>query len=1260
MATAELGINIVARNQARGVLKGLQGDIKGIQQSLGGVMKIAAGNALATGMIAGLNAVTNSLRGVVGGFGEAVQASADFNAQISSIGAVSGASASQLGELKQLASDLGVDPRLKVSAVEAAQAIEMLARNGLKVPDIMAGAAEATVLLANATGADFSTAADVGTDAMALFNIEAKDMITAVDGITSVVNNSKFDINDYRLALSQGGGVAATVGVEFDDFNATLAAIAPLFGSGSDAGTSFKTFLQRLVPQSNEAASAMFELGLMTEDGSNAFFDASGNIKDMAEISGILNRATKSLTEEQKINYLSTIFGSDAMRAAAGIAGNTEAEFRALQETMGQTSATDAASKRMDNLAGDMEIFRGVVESVKIQIGDEFDPALRAVFQSATTLLSDFAPAIVQFASNTGDALDRTIKRIMNVKTQFDFLASGGNVVGGILAALGTATGADVTVPIGAKVVSVDWGGLKASFDNATKDFSITIADYVTGTFNLADYTTTLEIGDFFSGTLNLKDKIAQVSIGDFFAGASIGAGGKITLTFNETDFTFDFMAIKEAIVAQLYLLRSGVSLEVSGLSFSSVVATVAGAISGIPALVSAQLGELTEFATIGTTLQTGLNTLVGPDGALSKGIDFVLSTVADFSTSLATVDVTAATTIMSSVATNVGALITTIGGLQIEAISGGATALSGLAIAITDFSTKIVESINSEAVGATLSTFATGFIDKFTAAISGVGASGMAGAAAALINGISAALRGALSIESTSGIGESVGGLARALMEQITAVFTNESMAANLGEAAVNLSVGLFTAISGALSGLGDSLEGSGGAIGLAGSAATFVGNFIDGVAASLATADFSAVAAAIQGGIKGAFDASLGVVGIDEESSRDRLVQARADKDAAEARAAEIRANAQEQFAQGQITVAQKQSAEIDAAATEFQAISQGRMSVALDVVSSAVRDLFSDITSFKNPFGGGVARGSSDGSGGFGSSVVGLTGDTDIKAQIGPATQAIGEFTQSVLSAKAQIGQIVEGPQTAEEMGFNQEGFTQAQKAVEEFTLSTGQQSEFLQSFQEQSIATSTTQQEAANISAEAQTASAQATMAANAALESLPEPTAAVSSSMTDASASIFGVSESIMSIVGPMGFVASAIIKVAEEIYSAIEQLRGVADAAAAATAAIRGAAAGAAATGAAAGTGASPGSSAAGTNAIGTRNWRGGMTWVGETGPELVSLPRGSGIYSNSDSMAMAGGGGITVNVNIASVASNIDMERFAHKIADIVQRRRR
>lgn len=193
--------------------------------------------------LGGITAVTAA----VGGLGAAsLGAAMDMETMMSTIASNMNTTTDQIAPLGDLIQSLGLDPNLKVTAVEAAQAIDMLARNGLTMQQILDGAAHSTVLLANATGTTFDNAANIGTDAMAIFGIEAANMSEAVDGIVSVTTNSKFSIDDYALALAQGGGAAAAAGVEFGDFNTAIAAISPLFASGSDAGTSFKTMITRL------------------------------------------------------------------------------------------------------------------------------------------------------------------------------------------------------------------------------------------------------------------------------------------------------------------------------------------------------------------------------------------------------------------------------------------------------------------------------------------------------------------------------------------------------------------------------------------------------------------------------------------------------------------------------------------------------------------------------------------------------------------------------------------------------------------------------------------------------------------------------------------------------------------------------------------------------------------------------------------------------------------------------------------------------
>lgn len=341
---------------------------------MGGALVTAAGAAGAA--IAGF---------AVSGISKAM----DLESQLSSIAATLTLTKEQVAPLNDLILQLGLDPNLKVSATEAATAIENLAKNGLSMTQIIDGAARSTVLLANATGADFGMAADIASDTMSLFNIKAEDMARAVDQITGVTNASKFTINDYRLAIAQAGGVAAAVGVSFEDFNTTIAAISPLFASGSDAGTAYKTFLQRLIPTTTAAEEVFAELELVTFDTQkamdllarngikpvsdsysdvhralqgyfedtfkvsmatqegidkwgkwtmeiglmqNAFFGQNGQMKDMDEITSILHESTKGLSEEQKNLMFSTMFGTDAMRAGFGIAASGAVMYKTAAE----------------------------------------------------------------------------------------------------------------------------------------------------------------------------------------------------------------------------------------------------------------------------------------------------------------------------------------------------------------------------------------------------------------------------------------------------------------------------------------------------------------------------------------------------------------------------------------------------------------------------------------------------------------------------------------------------------------------------------------------------------------------------------------------------------------------------------------------------------------------------------------------------------------------------------------------------------------
>ncbi len=377
------------------LLARLELDTSGFQKGLGSIPNMLSrvggdfsqiGGAITNSVTIPLLAVGAAAAAVSG---HAIKIGVDFEKAMSGVNAILGSSQEEMQRLSDMALKLGMDPNLIVTASQAAGAMEELAKNGLTATEILGGAAEAAIALANATGTDFATAAAIASTSLQLFNIEANEMNRVVNAITAGANSSRFTAEDFAMAIGMGGGMAQAVGVTYEDFITTIAGLSNSFSSGSDAGTSFKTFLQRLAPDTKPAIEAMRELGIITEEGQNQFFDANGELKSMAEVAEVLQNALSGLTDEQKILALTNIFGTDALRTANAMAELGAEGFNDLAASMGKVDAAANAATRMDNLAGTFEILGGVIEAFEIKFTKAIGPGIRTAVQSFTQFLAD-------------------------------------------------------------------------------------------------------------------------------------------------------------------------------------------------------------------------------------------------------------------------------------------------------------------------------------------------------------------------------------------------------------------------------------------------------------------------------------------------------------------------------------------------------------------------------------------------------------------------------------------------------------------------------------------------------------------------------------------------------------------------------------------------------------------------------------------------------------------------------------------------------
>lgn len=110
---------------------------------------------------------------------------------------------------------------------------------------------------------DVAEASETAATAMTMFKLSGKDVPHIADLLAAGAGKAQGSVRDLGMALKQAGLVASD-GLSIQETTGGLAAFVSAGRIGSDAGTSFKSMLQRLTPQSKEAEKAMAtrDLGL--------------------------------------------------------------------------------------------------------------------------------------------------------------------------------------------------------------------------------------------------------------------------------------------------------------------------------------------------------------------------------------------------------------------------------------------------------------------------------------------------------------------------------------------------------------------------------------------------------------------------------------------------------------------------------------------------------------------------------------------------------------------------------------------------------------------------------------------------------------------------------------------------------------------------------------------------------------------------------------------------------------------------------------
>jgi len=355
-----------------------------------GVGTVGTVTSKATDMIGKFTSVvTTSVATVSAGIGTIGTAAArvgmDFEAAMSKVSSISGATGNDLQSLTDKAKEMGATT--KFSATESAEAFQYMAMAGWDTKSMLDGI-DGIMNLSAADGLDLATTSDIVTDALTAFGLSAKDSTHFADVLATASSSANTNVSMLGESFKYVAPLAGSMNYSIEDVSLALGLMANASVKGSMAGTSLKTALSNLASPTKSMASEMSKLGI-------SMTDSNGNALGLRDIIIQLREKFGKLSETEKAATASTLFGKEAMSGMLAIINASDADFNKLTNNI---SNADGAAKQMadtlnDNLKGDITIAKSALEGFGITIYETLDTDLRSAVQLGTKYIDELSKA---------------------------------------------------------------------------------------------------------------------------------------------------------------------------------------------------------------------------------------------------------------------------------------------------------------------------------------------------------------------------------------------------------------------------------------------------------------------------------------------------------------------------------------------------------------------------------------------------------------------------------------------------------------------------------------------------------------------------------------------------------------------------------------------------------------------------------------------------------------------------------------------------
>lgn len=317
------------------------------------------------------------------GVGTAVlNVSKNFEASMSNIQALSGATGEDFDKLSTKAREMG--EKTSKSAKDSADAMGYMALAGWNVEEMLGGI-EPILRLSEAGNMDLAKASDLVTDSMGGLKLQVKDVPEYLDKVAQTSRKSNTSIQQLMEAFINTGATATNLGIPLEETSALLGILANNGNKGYEAGTKLNSIITRMTAQSKPAAEAWGELGI-------SVYDSEGKFRGMTTVLAETKEKFKELTNEEQQYFLKRAVGTDNITAFNNLMSASDGELQALTSTIRDSNGAmeEMALTMQDNLQGSLYQLTSKLEEGALKLGETLLPMATKLVDKLSELVDKF------------------------------------------------------------------------------------------------------------------------------------------------------------------------------------------------------------------------------------------------------------------------------------------------------------------------------------------------------------------------------------------------------------------------------------------------------------------------------------------------------------------------------------------------------------------------------------------------------------------------------------------------------------------------------------------------------------------------------------------------------------------------------------------------------------------------------------------------------------------------------------------------------